>query len=204
VREPGARTNAHALAVLELPAVLELVAGRASSSLGASRVRALSPVNDRPWLRDEHERVGAMRALAFGEGGWRPEPVPDLTEPLARLRLAGSSWTGAQLLDGALLLRSSRLTRAVLEREPDAGDATQLLRPFADRLVVARAAESRIERATENAGSVKDDASPALRRLRRELRGAEGELVRLLERLMARLEPHQRVADMSVTVRNGR
>jgi DNA mismatch repair protein MutS2 len=196
--------NAHALAVLELPAVLELVAGRASSSLGATRVRSLSPVNDRPWLRAEHLRVEAMRALAFGDDAWRPEPVPDLTEPLARLRLAGSTWTGTHLLEGALLLRSSRLTRGMLESERETEHASRLLRPFAERLVVARSAESHIERAIEHDGTVKDEASPELRRLRRELRGAEGELVRLLERLMARLEPHQRVADMSVTVRNGR
>ena len=204
MREPGARLNAHALAVLELPAVLELVAGRASSTLGAARVRALSPTNDRRWLRDEHDRVEAARALAFGEIGWRPEPVPDITEPLARLRLAGSLWTGTQLLDGALLLRSSRLTRQLLERESASEDPSRLLRPFADRLLVARSAESAIERSIEQDGTVRDEASPALRRLRRELRGAEGELVRLLERLMARLESHQRVADMSVTVRNGR
>ena len=30
------------------------------------------------------------------------------------------------------------------------------------------------------------------------------EMIKLLERAMAKLEPHQRVADMSVTVRNGR
>lgn len=204
MHEPGARMNAHALAVLELPAVLELVAGRASSSLGAARVHALEPVHDHAWLRDEHERVEAARALAFGESAWRPEPVPDLTEPLARLRLAGASWSGAQLLDGALLLRSSRITRDVLEQATDPDDPTRLLRPFAERLVVARQAEARIERAIEHDGAVKDDASPTLRRLRRELRGAEGELVRLLERVMARLEPHQRVTDMSVTVRNGR
>ena len=196
--------NAHALAVLELPAVLELVAQRASSTLGASRVRALAPVNDRRWLESEHARVAAMRALAFGETSWQPEPVPDLTEPLARLRLPGSAWTGPQLLDGAVLLRSSRLTRDTITDRLRAGDATQPLAPFTHRLLVARPAEVAIERAIERDGTVKDDASPALRRLRRELRGAEGELVRLLERFMAHLEPHQRVADMSVTVRNGR
>jgi DNA mismatch repair protein MutS2 len=204
VPEPGARLNAHALAVLELPAVLELVASRASSSLGAERVRALAPVADRRWLRDEHDRVEATRLLAFGEAGWRPEPLPDLSSPLARLRLAGSSWTGPQLLDGALLLRSSRLTRQLLERESQADGPARLLRPYAGRLVVARQVEAAIESAIDHDGSVRDEASPALRRLRRELRGAEGDLVRLLERLMARLEPHQRVADMSVTVRNGR
>lgn len=202
--EPGERLNSHALAVLELPAVLELVASRASSTLGAERIRALAPSNDRLWLRQEHDRVEAVRALAFGDAGWRPEPVPDLSQALARLRLAGSAWTGAELLDGALLLRSSRLTRRVLEDEANPESPLDPLRGFAERLVVARQAESAIERAIDADGSVRDDASPALRRLRRELRGAEGDLVRLLERIMARLEPHQRVADMSVTIRNGR
>jgi DNA mismatch repair protein MutS2 len=169
-------------------------------------VRSLSPVTDRSWLRDEHARVEAVRALAFGDSAWRPEPVPDISSPLARLRLAGSSWTGPQLLEGALLLRSSRRTRQMLEREREEGDEgpLRLLRGYAERLVVGRQAEEAIERAIDPEGSVRDEASPALRRLRRELRGAEGDLVRLLERVMARLEPHQRVADMSVTVRNGR
>ncbi len=202
--EPGERLNSHALAVLELPAVLELVASRASSSLGSERVRSLAPSTDRRWLREEHDRVEAVRALAFGDAGWRPEPIPDLSSPLSRLRLAGSSWTGAQLLDGALLLRSSRLTRELLEREVEGESPIRRLRGYAERLVVARQAEAAMERAVDADGSVRDEASPALRRLRRELRGAEGDLVRLLERLMARLEPHQRVADMSVTVRNGR
>ncbi len=202
--EPGERLNSHALAVLELPAVLELVASRASSSLGSERVRSLAPSTDRRWLCEEHDRVEAVRALAFGDAGWRPEPIPDLSSPLSRLRLAGSSWTGAQLLDGALLLRSSRLTRELLEREVEGESPIRRLRGYAERLVVARLAEAAIERAIDADGSVRDEASPALRRLRRELRGAEGDLVRLLERLMARLEPHQRVADMSVTVRNGR
>jgi len=43
-----------------------------------------------------------------------------------------------------------------------------------------------------------------LRRIRRELRSAQSELIRILEREMERLEPHHRVADMSVTMRNGR
>jgi DNA mismatch repair protein MutS2 len=204
VPEPGARPDAHALAVLELPAVLELVASRASSTLGAARVRALAPTRDRGWLRDEHDRVAAAGELAFGDADWRPEPVPDLSSALARLRLAGSAWTGPQLLDGALLLRSSRLTRQLLDSESEADSPVRLLQPYAERLVVARQAESAIEHSIDHDGSVRDEASPALRRMRRELRGAEGELVRLLERLMTRLEPHQRVADMSVTVRNGR
>src|SRR5207237_8656416 len=44
----------------------------------------------------------------------------------------------------------------------------------------------------------------AVRRLRVGLEGPQGDLINLLDRAMAKLESHQRVADMSVTVRNGR
>jgi DNA mismatch repair protein MutS2 len=196
--------NAHALRVLEFPAVLAVVAERASSPMGAERVRALAPSRDRGWIRDELARVAAVRALAAAEGGWRPEPVPELDASLRRLRAAGSVWRGEELLGGALLLRSSRLTRAALTDERRRSVATAILAPFAGRLVEAAHVEHAIERAVESDGTVKDDASPALRRMRRELRGAQAELIQLLERAMRRLEDHHRVSDMSVTVRNGR
>ena len=196
--------NAHALQVLEFPAVLAVVAERATSALGAERVRALRPSRDRGWIRDELARVAAVRALAASEGGWRPEPIPELDAPLRRLRAAGGSWRGDELLSGALLLRSSRLTRAALEDERRRGIATAILEPFASRLLADRAAEEGIERALDPDGTVRDEASPALRRMRRELRGAQAELIQLLEKAIGRLESHQRVSDMSVTVRNGR
>jgi DNA mismatch repair protein MutS2 len=196
--------NAHALNVLEFPRALALVADRASSELGAARARSLAPRTDREWIEAEHRRVAAMRALVSGEGGWTPEPIPDLTRPLARLRIEGTSWTGPELLGGGTLLRSSRRTREQLTDARRASVATAVLAPFAERLPVEKGVEDAVERTIADDGTVRDDASPTLRRVRRDLRGAQGELVRLLERVMGKLEPHQQVPDMSVTVRNGR
>ena len=196
--------NAHALSVIELPRVLSLVADRASSALGAQRVRGLEPRRDRQWIEREASRVWAMRSLIEGEDGWRPEPIPDLATALARLRVVGAPWTGPELLGALVLLRSSRRTRAALEDEKRRGVATAVLAPFAQRLVSVPDVEQAIERAIGDDGIVLDEASPTLRRLRRDLRAAAGELIRLLERVMAKLEVHQAVPDMSVTVRNGR
>ena len=196
--------NAHALAVLELPGVLALVADRASSGAGAERVRALRPTDDRAALEAEHARLAAMRSLVASDLGWSMEPIPALGAALGRLRVEGVAWTAPELLAGGILLRSSRRTRETLRDAKRAPVAVAMLAALAVRLVVARAVESSVERAIDDDGEVKDDASPALRRIRRELRGAEGELVKLLERYMARLESHQQVPDMSVTLRNGR
>ena len=196
--------NSHALAVLEFPRVLDVVADRASSSLGANAVRALRPRTDREWLAAELARVQAMRSVLASEGGWAPEPIPDARQALARLRLVGATLDGTQLTAVATLLRSSRRTQLALRDPRRPAIATAYLLPFAARLIAAQREEDAIDRAVDGDGTVRDDASPALRRLRRELMGAQGELVRLLERIMAQLEPNHQVADMSVTVRNGR
>ena len=105
--------NSHALAVLEFPRVLDVVAGHATSDLGAARIRALIPLSDRQWLESEHARVAAMRAAIVGDEPWRPEPIPDLTGPLTRLRVVGALWTGAELVT---LSRSATCLRNVRGR----------------------------------------------------------------------------------------
>jgi DNA mismatch repair protein MutS2 len=196
--------NAHALGVLEFPRVLDVVAGYATSSLGADRVRALAPRVDTDWLGREHARVAAVRAVTKGDEPWRPEPAPDLSAALSRLRVAGSIWSGLELLGGATLLRSSRRTRVTLRDERRPAMVRAVLAPLVDVMMSAQPLEEAIERAILDDGTVKDDASAALRRIRRELRASQGELIRILEREIQKLEPHHRVSDMSVTMRNGR
>jgi len=196
--------NAHALHVIEFPRVRDLVAGRATSELGAARVRQLDPLVDRELLEAEHARVAAVRSIIQGDKPWHPEALPDLTAALSRLRVEGVVWSGAELLAGAQLLRSSRRTRDSLGDERRPALARAVLAPLAQRLIAIKNLEESIERTIQDDGSVRDEASPALRHVRRELRSAEGDLVRLLERIMERLDPHHRVSDMSVTVREGR
>ena len=195
--------NQHALTVLEYPRVLAVVADRATSSLGARRLRATLPTTDLAWLASEHRRVAAMRALVASEGGWSPEPVPDLTEPLARLRVFGTVWSAPELLAGGTLLRSSRRTREALTDPKRPPVVSAVLAVLTDRLLSQSRLEQQVERTIAEDGTVRDDASPKLRSIRRDLRGAQGQLVALLERIMGKLEPHHQVADASVTVRTG-
>lgn len=196
--------NRHALAVLEFPRLLDEVAARASSELGAERVRMLAPSTDREWIEREHARVVAVRSLRAGDTPLYPEPVPDLRTALERLRIVGLAWNAADLLSAKLLLRSSRRTREGLTDEKRPAAARAVLSAFVVRLASDKGIEAAIDRAIADDGTVKDEASPALRKLRRELRASEGELIRLLEKQLSRLDESYRVPDMSITVRNGR
>ncbi len=196
--------NRHALQVLEFARVRDLVADRAGTSVGAAKVRALEPSHDTGWLEMEQSRVMAMRSLVESDAGWRSEPIPEISDALNRLRVLGAVLQTAELSAIGRLLASSRLTKAALSNADAPVVSTALLRPFRDALLVDAAAEQAIAKVIADDGSIHDGASPLLRRVRRELRDSEGQLVALLEKIMARLDVHQRVSDMSVTIRNGR
>jgi len=217
--------NAHALNVLEFPRTLALIAERATSPLGAERVRDLRPVTARDTIEREHSRVAAVRTLLSAEDPWHLHGVPDARAALTRLRVEGASLAAPDILALGALLGSSRLTReslgsdrvapivgAVLAEQVNAlasrksleGTIERVLAEQVNALASRKSLEGTIERSIDEDARVRDEASSALRRIRRELKGSQGELVKLLERAMSKLEPHQRVADMSVTVRNGR
>lgn len=196
--------NRHALGVLEFDAALALVAGHSSSSLGAGRVHELRPRTDRDWIEREHARVAAMKGLVEGDTAWHPQRLVDARESLSRLRVEGASLSAPELLGVAAVLRSSRLTVESFRDDRIPAVSLAMLRAEIDSLITARSEEKVLDGALDDDGNVRDEASPQLRRIRRELRGAQGEIVRMLERVVTRLEARFQVPDMSVSVRNGR
>jgi len=195
--------NPHALAVLEYREALDLVARHASSELGGDAVRALHPSADLGWIAPELERVDQMRAFLGGDTGWSMAPVPDVREAVRRLRVEGSVLEAGELRGVAVLLASSRTTRRALLAQGGA-ERFPLLAMIAGGLLEAEKDEAQIGRAIDEAGAVRDDASPALYRLRREIKTVRGRLVERLAAFMATLPDHYRVSDASVTVRDGR
>jgi DNA mismatch repair protein MutS2 len=193
--------NHHSLRVLEFDDALDLVARFASSSLGADAVRGLRPELDLGWIEPELRRVEEMGTLLTREGGWPAPAIPDLRTPLERLRVEGSVWEAPALHDAALLLASSRAAR-----QPIVLRAAEfpLLAGLAGQLLEAPRLEEAINRAIDEDGHVRDEASPELHRLRREIRGARNRIVERLAAFATALPSNFQVPDASVTVREGR
>jgi DNA mismatch repair protein MutS2 len=193
--------NTHALDVLEYRDALDRVARLASSDLGAAAVRSLAPSTDARWISSELRTLAELIGLLGRDERWGMPGIPDLREALRRLRVEGSVWDAPQLRDGAVLMRSSlAVRRSVL------GDAERLPRLATEAEGLAelpRLAEA-VERAVDEEGAVRDDASPELARLRREIGGARSRIVARLTAFAASLPAHYQVPDASVTVREGR
>ncbi|HSH45975.1 MAG TPA: MutS2/Smr-associated SH3 domain-containing protein, partial [Longimicrobiales bacterium] len=193
--------NRHALQVLQLPAALQVVAGYATSTLGAEAVRGLAPSPDRDHVARALGRVEATIRFVTLTDSWAIPAIPDLRTALKRLEKPGSVWDGRTLLDTATLLRTSAATRKTLGHHIE---QLPVLRADLDRLAEMPDQLATLERTVDEAGDVRDSASPTLARTRRELRSQRSTIVQRLERFIASLPDDVRVEDASVTVREGR
>lgn len=190
----------HALEVLEFRTALDTVAALAASSVGAAAVRALAPGTTEFGVRAELGLV-AEGASLLSDGGWSMPPLPDLGEALGRLRLEGYAWDGATLRRGADLIAAARATRRlVLPLAETLPALAALAEPLADLPALGEA----ITRAIGEEGEVRDDATPELARLRRDMNGARARIVQRLTDFAASLPAHVQVPDASVSIREGR
>src|SRR5512141_1114257 len=161
--------NRHALNVLQFDEALRVVAGYASSPLGAEAVRELAPSDARGWVEAELRRVDQMVGFLLRADDWAIDALPDLRAPLRRLAVEGAAWEPLWLRDGAALLRASRESRRVLLQF---ADHFPLLAEIGQRLVKLEDVETAIRHAIDDTGEVKDDASRELKKLRAEIRSA--------------------------------
>src|SRR4051812_42184879 len=104
--------NRHALDVLQFPDALGVIAGSASSALGAAAVRALTPTDARGWIDAELDRVDQMASFIQRADAWSPGSIPDVRMALQRLGVPGSVLDAPSLRDIAVLLHSARTARA--------------------------------------------------------------------------------------------
>jgi DNA mismatch repair protein MutS2 len=193
--------NRHALDVLQFKEALAVVAGHASSTLGAEAVRSIQPSDIIVFITEELRRVDQMSAFLFRAQDWQMPAVPDVRSALRRLGVDGSVLDGTELRDVGILLRGSAATRrAVVQHSDD----YPLLAAVGERLVRMDDDERRIRDAIDDGGDVRDSASGELARLRREIRGARNRIVERLEAFIGSLPSRFQVQDASVSVRDGR
>ncbi|MEK7701045.1 MAG: hypothetical protein AAB418_03465, partial [candidate division NC10 bacterium] len=185
----------------EWNAVRALLAHEAQTELGRERAATAEPFSD-PGVVEAAIETTRQARLALATSGSPPlPPGADIRGVLDRGRTPGSVLDGPELVQLIPMLEASpRLQaygRSVSEASPDVAAITGALPRFpelADRLGVALDAD----------GAVTDDGSPALARLRREIRARRRRLVGELERALQTSDADRLFADRYVTIRHGR
>jgi DNA mismatch repair protein MutS2 len=192
---------AFAVETLEFDAVRELLARHTSFS--ASRILALGL--EPSSLLGEAKRRQATTAESLKLPGLRPAlhmgGVHDVRLAAERARVGGSLGV-ADLLDVASTVRAARAWRRGLGPLQD--ETPTLLELAEAYLGDHPGLVEDIQDAVSESGEILDSASPALARIRTELRGAHDRLVSRMREIMSAAPFRDAVQDPVVTQRNGR
>ena len=199
--QAGAAAPAFALDVLECDAIRQQLVRHTSFSAGRDLALRLEPTAE----LSEARRRQAMTTEALRLPGLRPAlhlgGVHDVRSLADRARVGGILGPD-ELLDIASTVRAARAWRRGLaplqDETPTLLDVVQAY--LSDHPGIAED----IEEAIGEGGEVLDTASPALSRIRAELRGAHDRLVTRLRELMASAPFRDAVQDPVVTQRAGR
>lgn len=167
------------LAALEWPSLVALFADEARTDLGAAAIAALEPTGDAVELGSRRAAYAEVARLAV-DGAL----VPSLDTAFAPLleRLA----TGLPPLDGPEILTLARLLEAgasAIERIRAADPPVPELARRLDGLGDPTGLVAHVRRVLDRKGQVRDDASPRLAELAREVRGARDRLYSRLEKV---------------------
>ena len=128
-------------------------------------------------------------------------PVQGLGPALGVARIPGAMLEAEALLGVAAMLRVAMQARAFFRR--NAG-ATPHLEAVAARLAPPGDLVAEVERCIEPGGTVADDASPALREVRRQIRATREEVLARLQAMLHAPHLSGHIAEPLVTVRNDR
>src|SRR5262245_15400876 len=189
------------LETLEFARVLEAIAAGARSEAGRQAVLALRPA---PGPDEAEERLETLTELSamVAEAGRRP--VGDT--PLLARALSAAAPEGAALEPGRLaevrdVLSAATQVHVYLGRDPA---RWPLLAARADALPALLELDGALGAALDDAGRVRDDATPELATARAATRALRVEVEARLMRLVRDPAMTDVVAEQYVTVRNGR
>ena len=185
---------------LELPRLLDAVAGHAASKAGAEGCRQRHPLIHRSAVEAELFRVGEARE-ATDEELAPLGSFPDIRPILASARTEGFILEAERCLEVVAILSLVRQMQAWLRHRsigrPRLLAATQSLHHLP-------ALSEMLERCLDPEGGLRDEASPELRSIRRRIRGLRSGLESRLGKLLQKSSHETTFADQFVTVRNGR
>jgi DNA mismatch repair protein MutS2 len=191
---------------LQWPELIEHLSRRAQSPLGREWVSALEPSSDPGWIGQQQQCNAEMQRLISG-GSFDFRGIFDVTETLDKARIEGSALEAVELR--AVIVHAERVEawRQTVLTPPDAvrgqwPGIEELSAPLLphDLGNLLRSLSGKIE----PDGSLSDDASPELRRIRRALEQQHRTIEASLRRALAKLSEDGSTQESLITVRGER
>ncbi len=195
--------NEKSLRVLEYHKIIDKLTSEATSQLGKELCQQLTPSNDVDTIefgiKETSEAVELLIKFSAPPFG----PILDLKNHV-KIAEIGSFMSPTQLLQVSDTLRTGRNIKNYLLKSIGDSTAFPMLKGFAEQITPLKNVEDPINTAIIGENQISDNASPTLRKIRREMENKHQSVKSKLEHLVRDQETKKFLQDSLVTIRQDR
>jgi DNA mismatch repair protein MutS2 len=193
-------------ATLEWEPLLALVANFAASPVGRQAILDLRPSTDESWITHQHQLTAELRLVLIEQISVPLGGLFDPTQHAAKAQIPGAALEAAELQAVARLANDVASWQSLLQSPPArilgklpglsalSSTLTTSLRPLAET----------IERTIQPDGSLADNASPELHRIRREQERQQRQIEESLRAALRKLSSDGATQEDLITIRGDR
>jgi DNA mismatch repair protein MutS2 len=193
-------------AALEWEPLLALVAGFAASSVGRHAILDLKPSTDEAWIAHQHQLTGEVRVILAEQISIPLGGLFDPTQHAAKAQIPGAALEASELQAVARLANDIASWQSLLQSPPArlAGKLPGLFGLSAALTTNLRPLAESIERTIQPDGSLADNASPELGRIRREQERQQRLIEESLRAALRKLSSDGATQEDLITIRGDR
>jgi DNA mismatch repair protein MutS2 len=193
-------------AALEWEPLLALVAGFAASPVGRHAILDLRPSMDEAWISSQHQLTAELRLVLEEQVSIPCGGLFDPTQLAAKAQIPGAALEAAELQSIARLANDVGAWQALLKEPPAriAGRLPGLTELSAALTTSLKPLAETIERTIQPDGSLADDASPELNRIRREQERQQRAIEESLRAALRKLSSDGATQEDLITIRGDR
>ncbi len=187
---------------LEYYKILDVLAGYASCEETRKRALALTPITDTAEIEHLQQTTSDALSRLYKGSGISFAGIHNVNASLKRLDIGGSLNT-TELLHICSLLEVAKRAKAY-DRSDRADDKTDSLSPLFSQIEPLSPLLEEIKRCVIGEDEIADDASPALFKIRKSIRGMNDRIHTQLTNLMNNTTTRSYLQDAVITMRDGR
>jgi len=193
-------------AALEWEPLLALIAGFAASPVGRGAILSLQPSTDEAWIAGQHQLTGEVRLLLGEQVSIPLGGLFDPTQHAAKAQISGAALEASELQAVARLANDVASWQALLQSPPAplAGKLPGLSELSSVLTTSLRPLAESIERTIQPDGSLADNASPELGRIRRDQERQQRLIEESLRAALRKLTQEGATQEDLITIRGDR
>ncbi len=186
---------------LEFHKILQFISQYSVTERGKAKVNGLKPLPNISLVKLEGGYVTQAKEILISQHSPPFEFIPDLDTTISQSRIDGAVLDSRKILE---IFRLAVISRNIFQFLKKYSDSAPDLQKISESLFVDKVFEHHITKIINENGEVKDNASPKLSEIKKEMNSKRDELIKSVNRLVRTLSENDIVREDYLTLRDGR